>query len=702
MPIFLYLIIELALFISFEAFANNDISKPPWINNTLGTDEIVLPGFSSITVNGTILTLGGGRKYIWSNSFLPTQIYSKGQPYIASQNLILKLNGKQYTLFPDITFIQSKSAHHVEIKSVGLINSNIKITVFTRIEYDGLATVKLTLTPQQPLLIDSFEYTVSLQNNSSLKMISYQEKTIRKFQKEIVSDPDYIGNFLNVVAFPDGERSFWWFADNAENWILGKKFVTEVKQQSNYIKLIQRIIGKETLLNHSLTVKFNFLVTPIKNPKGKWRKQRIAANLSKDETKLGKINLWWTNVFSHEDLPYTEYPGKIKAKLPKKDIDAYPGLIENRRLLSVYKKQGILRLPYFSGHALSELDPVFEKYRQVWEVEPTYIIPAGSDLPYTAKLEKSWLSHRAKNYTNYLIYRFDKLIDELGFDGLYFDQANVIDSMNPHHGLWKDSNKISRGSLDILGVRDFYKRLATLFFLKGKKGLIYVHNSMAPIIPAYTFTTSMVQGEEYINTLKDFDYIASSSLAFIRSVYSPDQYGIPTVWLSELWVKPSRLLLSNHSSYSTQNKWLNSPEYKKAYRNFMAVALLHDLKVLSFAPFVEKEAIYNIMDNFGVNNSEFIGYWANTLIKSNNDKIKISYYRHLREKKILIIAANLDCKENMLTISNISKIIGIKQIDRINYRSDIYNKIKALKTNSLNEIIPRKSFIIIEITEKRS
>ena len=120
----------------------------------------------------------------------------------------------------------------------------------------------------------------------------------------------------------------------------------------------------------------------------------------------------------------------------------------------------------------------------------------------------------------------------------------------------------------------------------------------------------MVQGEELntVATIRDLDYQASVPLSYIWPLYSPQSSGVPTVWLDELW---SDVLAGQRpEAYRTDVRaWLDSAEFNSAWRNFMALALLHDIPVCTAAPVARREALYGQMDRFGVTESAFMGYW---------------------------------------------------------------------------------------------
>lgn len=665
-------------------------SAPMW-DSALATDAIVLPGFSRLQTNGTTVLLGGGRKYEWNASFLPGRIEAAGAEVAGPLNLVLRVQGREITVVPSSVRITESKPDHVTITADGEVIPNLLLSVVTRVEYDGVAMVAVKLTPRGSVEVEGFDFRATIRNSPSIRMLIFDADNVRKTQKKIVFAPEYDGAFLNVIAFPDGDRSFWWFADNAEGWIWNGNSVTEVTSSDKSIDLRQRLIGGDWTVKSPLSFRFNLLTTPIRDPQPSLHAIRVAHRPVREEGGAGQFQLWWTNVFAHEALPYVEYPPGARERLPAEDIKAYAGPKAIREQMRLYKSWNLRRLPYFSAHVLSVLDPALQTYRASWEVDPSFVIPPGSDGPYTAKLERPWLSHRAPGYTDYLISRFNVLIDQLDMDGMYLDQGNVIQSKNPANGAWRDSNGVLRASTDILALRSFFKRLATLFYLKGRPGYIIVHNSMSPIVPAYTFVTAMLQGEEYRDRLRGRDYIASSSLDTIRSSYSPDQYGVGNIWLSELWAPEIK------DANMSNEAWIKSPEYEKAFRNFLSLALLHDIPVWDFAPLKMRRAIYAPIDDFGAANAEFVGYWQRAVVVKATEHAEVSFYRRNDNNSALMIVANLGNSASDVEVSGLTQGLKAPLECLLRFREVPGGFIHDAINNSLVVSVPSKDFRLLTV-----
>ena len=670
---------------------NNNL--PLWWNISLGMDDVLLPGFSPITVNNATVMLGAGRGYKWEKSYFPVSFTANNTPIAGPYNLVLNIGNRESVLTADTVEIKKSSPTHVVVITKGHFSDSLLIRVESQIEYDGVVMSTLELVPVKPITIDGLDAVVNIVRTPSLKMLAFKADTIRQRVKRIVYPTRYKGDFLNAIGFADGNRSFWWFADNAKGWIWNASTVTEVTEDAQTIKLRQRLIGSHYEVKTKCVFKFNYLVTPVKELNGEWRKNRVARHATEEESKYNKYQIWWTNAFAHQDLPYTEYPDHVKQQIPQNDLKNYQGLSKNRELIQQYRTFGMERLPYFSAHVLSALDPALKEYRDLWEVEPPYIIPPSSDKPYTAKISKPWLTHRAKGYSDYLLYRFDKLIDELDFSGLYFDQGGVIQSLNSQNGAWKDSNGKIHASTDILALRKFFKRLSVLFYLKKKPGIIYVHNSMVPVIPAYSFVTSMVQGEEFIDSLKNIDYLSSVSFNDIRTQYTTDQYGIVNTLLSELW---SPRVKDGKSPWDNKKTWLHSPRYLKAFRNLMALCFLHDIPVITLAPIPDIKSAYQPFDNFGYEKAKFVGYWNNKLNVNDSQQYYVSFYKRKDKNDALLVIVNTGMNNGRTIIGNLENGLSLSG-KKFKYRIYPEKEFSEVKNDNIEINISSKDYRLLEV-----
>jgi hypothetical protein len=518
------------------------------------------------------------------------------------------------------------------IRADGQPYPNLTVSATTRIEFDGVAMVSITVTPTGSVDVQGLDQEVDVLSTSATRMLQFQAGTVRNQTRAQPIVPSYSGAFLNAVDLGDGDRSFWWFADNAVGWIWNGPTVTELTTPaSGRLRLTQHLIGSTYRISAPMQFQFNFLATPVKDLGSTWRKERVTAGVGPAEVGLGTVQLSW-QAFAHYLFPYTSYPAGVAAQIPQADLDAYPGLQANKAQMEGYiAKYGIQPLPELSLRCLPQIDPALAVMRSSWEVGPPYVY-TQTEPPWTAQFDKPTLSHRASDFTNYLVTRIDAEIGNLGMRGLYLDQGSVFDSDNPANGAWTDSNGQTRASLDILGTREFLRRTRNVFAQRGQPGLLFVHASNSELIPAFTFATAIVDGEQFRVSLWQDDYIATISLDQTRMQFAPNQYGVRSAWISEFAY-----------AHSGDPTWPGSAAELKAFRNMMTLVLLHDAELVPVGvPYAPRSSLLEALDDFGTDQAEFVGYWRRDPAATTLDYAsQVSFYRRSSPTSLLLVVGNL-------------------------------------------------------------
>lgn len=672
-------------------------SVPEWWDTNLGRDEVVLPGYGPIVLKEARLGLSSGRVMEFAGAFLPAKVASRGVALVKDQALHVQVGGESLRLIPDTVEVLESAPHHVVIESHGTIADAIEVSVITRIEYDGVAMSEVVLHPKKPLTIEKLSFISDVAANEHTTVLGFKARDIRqqKDRRDLLTLP-YAGEFVNAVGIADGNRSYWWFADNAEGWIWNGPTVTEVSRDESTVRFTQHLIGAPHTIAEPMTMRFNFLVTPVADMGSEWRAKRVVPGGA--AAKLfgpgGGFKLWWTDAFAHDAFPYTQWPEGLSFRVPTRDLSAYPGEARNRQQVESDAQYGVHWIPYFSARALSRLDPALREFASQWEIAPEKEFKEVV-APYTKVYGKRVLTHRAESYTNYLLWRMDDAIERLGIEGIYFDHGPVHDSNNAANGAWIDSNGAVQPSLDILGTRSFLKRLRTLFVNHGRAGYIFVHNSNREIIPAYTFAYAQYTGEQYRSgVVKSEDYLSAVSLDELRARVASDQYGIRTVWLPVEW-----------TYHSNDKTWSGSEQQRRSYRSYESLALLHDAITHPLgAHLTTRTALVDRLDAFGVEKARFVGYWDPRVGAAANDaNVKISAYERDEAGATLFVATNLSAAPLRTTIAvDASKYGGAPTALDLAVEKRAMNTRTLAGSLAFELDIPPRDFVWFEIKNRAS
>jgi len=572
----------------------------------VGTAEIVLPGFTPLAVEGRQVRLGAGRTYDFSTGLLPASTAALGAPLTGAFGLEFRRGDNLQRLEGGTLRVTEATAHHVVLAGSQALDASLTVETLIRVEYDGLATVDLTLRPAGRVALDGLVLTVPVARHRDSRLLAYDPDSYGYKKPEVFPICGTL-DYKNVLGFNDTARSFWFVTDEpAFPGPAARRPRTELACTPDRILLRQPLLPALTL-DSPLTLRFALLTTPVKELPGSFRRDRVVPNLARGEQLLGNRQLWWVEAVPHYALPWAEYPPGAREQLTAADQAAWPGLKANRRGVTDWRRLGVERLPYMSLRAPSVLDAEVVANEALWRALPPLDPPAVGDGPFEQGFARPHFSHRAPGFSDYLVSRLDAVAADLPVRGYYFDQGPPMASANSRH-LTADARIRPTAATDILAMRDFFKRLATALHVRGREPLIYVHNSFSTVIPAYTFVTALVQGEEYNARLKGLNYQDSVDYEALQATYVPAPFGIPVVWLEEVWSE--YLAKQRPVRYRTDTAgWLQSREYEKAWRNFVSVALLHDAGLWTVAPQAARSALYGQLDDFGVARSTFRGYW---------------------------------------------------------------------------------------------
>lgn len=599
---------------------------------------LLLPGFEPLQLTGTTVLLGAKRAYSWDGSLLP-RVTTSDEPLVQSMSLVATLGGVEHKM--TATDVQSTGADpdRVTIVAQSAVET-VSIVATTVVEYDGLATVTLAVSGQG--ILQSLDLTVDLANTPATRMMTWSPDGYRKQLRRFISTTPAaqpIRGLFDTVGFADGERGFWWISDSFHGWKVSAAAAStsSVVADGAQIRLEQHLIATPLALSSQPhTLRFAFLSTPVRATQT-WRDRafRPVRRIDSMEARTGGVHLWWPESMPHQALPYMPETMSAGVEVPAGDRKVFPG---QRAIVNEIRRArgfGIERLPYFSLHAPSPLDPVVARHGE-WRVQPDFISRPGIDLPFRIDVPRPWLSYNSPQVAQHLVERLLEVARQTTSSGFYFDQGAPIDSNAAQHGGWRDAGGKLHSAIDVLAIRSFYRSLAEGLLAQGKSPLLYVHNSSVPIVPAYTFVTAMVQGEEFLEDLQDLDYVKSASLNLVRTQYAPGQYGIGSVWMEQLW--SPRLRQAGMTATTTKEAWIGSARYLQATRRFLALVLLHDITPWSLAPVEQRRDIYSWIDLYRKPGNDFVGYWSRT--HDTDPQLPLSYYVDQSGSAALLVIVN--------------------------------------------------------------
>jgi hypothetical protein len=647
-----------------------------------------------VSVSDRAITVGQ-RRYVWEDTLLPVRLESLDR-WLAGP---MKLEVRTQSGTIQISDASVRVDEHGPSRALFVANSKardgIALTCSTTVEYDGVALADCAIEVEEGVAITEVRYRVTVDRGPYTRLLPYKAPIIRAQKKQSpVAHPRYDGEYLSALGLADGERSFWWFCDDRGEHFDAPGSETIVAPEDGKIALDQRVLGSVRGPGR-FSFRFGFLATPIRELGTRWRAERVVAGQpsAKEKALGGRFFLWWPTTFAHNMLPLVSFPAETSRRLRTEERALFPGAAANRAMVERdLRVFNIHRLAYGSVRVVSELDPQIEKNRKEWEVEPPYVF-RGNHNPYQQSFEKPTFTHRVPEFSDFLLDRWGEAIDSLGVSGAYLDNGFPVNTLVPAHNC--RSARSGYPCTDIEATRRFLERLRRLFLARGQPGYLFVHASAREIVPAYTFVTSLIDGEQYRKGLTNGDYMGSLSLDEIRTRFSPHQYGILNTWLNVAW------------SYHKNDRvaWRGSESQRRATRSFMGMALLHDVPMWMADLHPEaRSATIGALARFGVERATFSGYWLpDAIAETSTPGAAISSYVLDREARALLVVTNLKTQQRMVEIQIHPDRMGANAATRWTARSTSTGDRQEIeRTGRFQWRVSGRDFELIELSPRSS
>lgn len=262
--------------------------------------------------------------------------------------------------------------------------------------------------------------------------------------------------------------------------------------------------------------------------------------------------------------------------------------------------RGIKVIPYF-GYELSSLSPQWGKHHNDYICKSTgdFYAPSWYRYPWQRDLRLCFGS----DWKDYFIERVANLLDTYGFDGIYIDSIMYINiCQNESHGCgYRDFLGNIHGTYPIWEVREFMKRLYEVVDSRG--GIINTHTYSVFPVPTLAFAHTIWDGES-IQTPMLHGEIDTVPEEYFRTHYTGKTLGVPVFMLC----------------YSNPPVWT----FKQAMSNTLPFGILPKAVDVG-EPLEEMKAIWDILDDFDLDNSVWKPYFENN-IEVSNSVVRMSYY----------------------------------------------------------------------------
>ena len=619
---------------------------PEWLTQRDDSLDRVLPPFTPLVTESPaenqFTVRCWGRAYHYDKSVLPVAIETGRVENVLAAPARIFIGDKP--LSDAAVNIEKQSDVRDEIVAVAS-DERVLLTNSAWIEYDGVIFNEIELTAKQNLR------DVSLRIPMRAAHAKYGHFASGGFGagagKTIALDKPTTSTFYPVVWLGDFEQGVCWFMEGRSDAPTRVGDPIAVRPAGETTELRVQLVD-ELAAGKSASIRFGLMATPVKPLHSRYPLNQFAHDALWDDPPAVPLHtsVWWHPYSFFQDIP--EYDPRQK-KMVRPD----------EMLAEKLGQSDTIVLPYMTPYTLTSEYAEANHYRREWELLPARhdqvqprLIGPDEQLHWT----ECWMSPASESYRRFYAWKVADTIKRCGLKGIYFDFATSIPDSNIYHG--------SRGGFPILGMRDFYRRLANEFVKAGNEDFVIVaHNSQAVQIPALSFVTHFYNGEHLRtssspNLHQGRDYLDTMPLYWFGIEQSGLPWGIhPNMlvefdermpWLKKIGVKDDAL---------TDYLWDRTPSVAMP---ILLHGSLPDGYRLSLPYY---KSVLATLHQFDVPSAVFHPYWRNSdRIKVDNAEFKVSAYSRSEQPRVLLVVGNLGDDDGQVTVSlNLSDFYDWKQ-----------------------------------------
>ncbi len=595
----------------------------------------VLPPFTPIKSScssSEVSIATWGRVYKWRNSIFPSAITSNKIAMLSSP-ISLTIDGK--IVSGGKTTLSKSSSARSELDSI-IEAPNYKISNKAWVEYDGLLWNTVKITARQNLNKIQLKIQLPQKTAKFLHAAAGGFGASGGFTSNVQEKQKF--KFYPVIWLGDQERGLSWFAESTEGWKTSIKQPIKIfKKEGNTVLEIS--LADKLTIGKSMQFSFGLLATPVKPLPTNYPLNTFNAYYAV------KYNMAPPNAPTSYTILHSGRLGEGFGDLHSEDLDKLKSSVKLAH--SNYAKC----IPYMDPVQLPEEYPTATAYRDEWQMLPERHL----SYKYKNRKHKLLWCCPASKASNFFLWKTKQLIKNSNIDGIYFDFGQVRFCKNEMHGCKK--------RYPILAMRNFYRGIANAFVESGKDNYqIILHASEAIQIPAFTFITTMFNGEHFRQQSSETfhngkDILDTLTLTDFATEFSSLPWGIT----SSIYM-PTDPLQKKYGGHKDAELYVF-----RMTKAFLAGSLIHNtIPAINRGHFGLFDKLIRIYDKFQVPQAEFMPYWRNQkavkIIKGTD--IYVSAYKHHSKPEVLLIVSHVaKAHKNQSVLLQLNpKAFGLRKI----------------------------------------
>ena len=579
----------------------------PWLHNTLGISDEVIPPFTPLKVTGHAVD-AVLRRHQLDATGLWSQVQSLGEPLLsAPMSFIVRQGGKTQPVHGKLTFTE-KRPNRVTAESHWRAGS-VEGHTTSEMDMDGCMKVTLELSQHDRTPVDALELAIPLRADQVSLMHVCGEGLRSNYggavpagtgvvwESKYASRDKLLGTFIPYLFVGGPERGLVWFASNDRDWVLDPADAVSalaLERRGDTVLLHVRLVQASTTFTRTHRIVFGLQATPVKpmptDPD--WRVWGVSSGGKFDALLLGMCMYWGGHLYDVAPLgrDYTIVQKIAQAKKEGKRDDAFFTAymlahpeIKNEINWSAAPAKVAAVIPYTNVRGENMAVPEWPVYQDEWRRHDfTWRVEAAKDQPLDFDITLP------RSRQDYLLYAYREFLRN-GFDGIYWDNICLYDNENPATGNgYRRADGQFQPDTDIWELRELTRRTAMLFHQLGKRNLTMPHMTNAYLIPVFSWTTINFDWEwKYGGS----DFQDRFTRDYIRAASLGRQGGNVPVVLSGI----------TEVSDPVQRAWVE--------RTRAGVCLTHELAVYQADPFYTRIRQHLFVHGYGTEACRVYHYW---------------------------------------------------------------------------------------------
>ena len=464
--------------------------QPPWLGNTLGAEDIVLPpwtplevkegGASAAAERATVAVSCWGRTYRFDGP-LPMSILSQGRELLDAP---VAWNFREADQVAPVQWtpptVVTSSPTRVVLTSEGVMGA-FRVAAHTRVEYDGMLWSEFAFRSEAAATNEGMYVEIPLRKEFCVFLQHPARRTCWFPDKNPWTGSFADGGFCLFVGNDDA--GLQWFAESDQGWYgSDPKQALSVRRTPGGGVMRIHMVREPVAMPPAFTIAFGLMATPVRPRPPGWRGwgNPTPQRLGRPDiyTPLALDYSWWSIA-----------PGWL---LTDRDPSGPHRRFEPPMKWLPFTSTTFMGVRRFGETNLFACLPEWSRFAPEWRNEPVSIRwgkPGGWN---EARVNPS------SSYRDHYAWMADDLFRRYDVDGLYFDGfAGKQPSLNLRAGFgYVDRDGTLKPTLPILAGRELMRRVYALVRRhRGADGVILVHPATSQIMPVLSFADAIYDGE---------------------------------------------------------------------------------------------------------------------------------------------------------------------------------------------------------------